>query len=75
MPPLIQLKNGDWIDPATVTALRVLDHTEGFAGGYHSPRLVVETRAGGVSVVEYPDLEDAIRARDALAGAALAARE
>lgn len=73
MARLIQLKNGDWIDPATITGLHALDESDEPPGGYLAPRLIVHHHGSAALKIDYPTLEAACRARDDLAALVTAA--
>lgn len=74
MARLIQLENGDWIDPATVTGIRTFDAHVRVASEDRIPPTLVVDHGVGQSTVKYPDGRDgrtplrvAQMARDALA--------
>ena len=52
---LIELKNGDWVDPGTITAIRILDESDGILGGFHAPRIAVHHGQFAIVIIEYPD--------------------
>jgi hypothetical protein len=64
---LIQLKNGDWINPSKVWSIRARDES---LDGQVAPRLIVE-HGDLFSIVEYPSFADACKARDNLARSSL----
>ena len=60
---LIQLPNGDWIDPAGIKKVVAFDTTDCFHGGYVGPRVVVNDAV----CVEVATFEAACQLRDKLA--------
>lgn len=68
---LVQLPNGDWLDPTVVRSLRVLPlYKCEVTGQVHGPRVVVETGIGNTSmysVLNFERQEDADDYRDKLA--------
>jgi hypothetical protein len=67
MGQLIQIKNGNWIDPAFVTAIRVFDEAEPELGKTGlSPRVAIHYH-GLTDVIEFPDMEAARAFADGLA--------
>lgn len=65
MPKLIQLDNGDWVDPDLVDSIVVLSRMQ--TEGRTYPDRVVVRYYKHVSVVYYESAEDAVQASDRLA--------
>jgi hypothetical protein len=54
---LKQLPNGSWVKPSEVLGVHVLEEVESSLGGFHPPRLRVDTVGGGILIIECPSLE------------------
>lgn len=65
---LTKLLNGNWIDMATVTAIRSLPTERCASGSLHRARVIVEHGRYGVEILTANDDEHAIAMADELAG-------
>lgn len=70
MSKLIQLANGDWVDPQTVHAVRALPALQcETTGTRHAPLVVVHHGDHGfLAIIDFESMEDAEAYRDQLAG-------
>ncbi len=64
---LKQLPNGNWVDPDLIRSVRALDECDGFMGGFHPPRVVVDHGAGCSEMIECVTFAAACATRDKIA--------
>lgn len=70
---LVQLPNGDWIDPSEITMLVASDTTELTGGGFIGPRVIIHHRTNGARWCEVATFSAACKLRDSPAFAQIAA--